>query len=50
MNGFSLIPGCRAHTRCGCGAQMPPGSRRCEKCEARRRWMRRKSHRRFTSG
>lgn len=33
-------------SRCPCGALATGGSGTCEKCAARHRWMRRKSHRR----
>lgn len=38
--------GCRSGIRCRCGALALAGSASCEKCTARSRWMRRKSHRR----
>jgi hypothetical protein len=33
--------------RCGCGARLEPGNRRCRKCRARARWRRRKQGSRF---
>ena len=44
----SPLNGCRAGTRCACGAQAKDGAPSCVKCASRARWTRRKAHREFS--